>query len=85
LKNTPISSLGYIILAGTEPDQGAVIARNRFGAAHVDTLNNSTGKWFLVQTNNDHWEDHGCYNRCAAATAKLNQIGQDAINDENLR
>lgn len=43
-----INALGYIILAGTEPGQGAIISRNRFGAAHVDKLDASKGKWYVV-------------------------------------
>lgn len=80
LKSVPISSLGYIILAGVESDQGSIISRNRYNAAHIDTLDNSTGKWFIVQTNNDHWKDHGCYNRCAAATEHMNAVTQERVN-----
>ena len=75
-------SYGYQILAGTKPGQGVVIARNRFGPAHEDHLNET--RWFVVQTNNDHW-DSGCYNRCAAATERMLKIGQDNINQASIR
>ncbi len=43
-----ISSLGYITIAGTEKNQGAVISRNRMNSAHVDQLDTENGKWYVV-------------------------------------
>ena len=68
LRDQPISALGYIILAGREHNEGVIISRNRFSEAHEERLNST--QWFLVQTNNDHW-DTGCFNRCAAATTRI--------------
>jgi hypothetical protein len=48
LKNTEINALGYIILAGTQDDEGVVISRNRKGAAHEDHLNSTSDRWYLV-------------------------------------
>jgi hypothetical protein len=76
LRDTPVDSLGYFILAGTKQGEGVVIARNNFGAAHESFLNSSAGTWFLVQTNNDHWvEPNGCHSRCLAATQHLQALG----------
>ena len=55
LQTGKINALGYIILAGTKDDEGIVIARNRLDTAHVNSLNSTEGKWYVVQTNNDHW------------------------------
>ena len=41
-----INSLGYIIIAGTKNNEGSIISRNRYGPAHVDSLNETT--WYLV-------------------------------------
>lgn len=73
-KSKKVNALGYIILAGTKADEGVVISRNRLNVAHEDKLNVTAGKWYVVQTNNDHW-DGGCYNRCAAAKTHLDGIG----------
>jgi hypothetical protein len=95
LSKTPIDSLGYYILAGTKGDEGVVFSRSNFGVAHEVHLNSSDGTWFLVQTNNDHWLPNGCgnstgfdptsLNRCAAATKRLQDLGQAAVNNVTLR
>jgi N-acylethanolamine-hydrolysing acid amidase len=41
-----VISPGYLIMAGVKDNEGAVISRDRFGAAHVDLL--SEDRWFLV-------------------------------------
>jgi hypothetical protein len=46
LVSTPIIAPGYLILAGTKDYQGAVISRDRLGAAHVEML--SAKNWFVV-------------------------------------
>lgn len=45
-----ISSVGYIILAGTQPGQGVVITRNRFNTDHEDWIieNSNFTKWYVV-------------------------------------
>ena len=67
LSSDSINALGYIILAGIEKNEGVIISRNRFGAAHQDFLNDT--RWYLVQTNSDHWKlGHPCNtSRCGAA------------------
>jgi len=87
LKGTPIDAFGYIVLAGVKEDEGAIISRNRYGAAHVDQLNST--RWFLVQTNSDHWDTvtpgEGCHSRCAAAHENIAKVGQSAMNTTRLR
>lgn len=77
-------SYGYNIIAGTKDEEGAIISRNRFGAAHVDLLDSANGKWFLVQANKDEWKD-GCDGRCKAATDLMNQVGRANITVEKMR
>ena len=83
LREHEISALCYIILAGTKDDEGVIISRNRIGAAHEEHLNAT--QWYLVQTNNDHWVDNGCFNRCASAHANMDAISQENINLKSLR
>ena len=75
LRNTDINALGYIILAGTKEGEGVVISRNRRGPAHEAHLNVNNGTWYLVQTNSDHWNPHGCFNRCESAHTNLDRLG----------
>jgi len=84
LRDVPINGFGYLIVAGTEGDQGVVLSRDRFGAAHEDFLDSANDKWFLVQTNSDHWKD-GCTKRCAATTQGIEDVGRDNINVHTLR
>ena len=56
----PMIASCYIIISGTRPGEGAVISRDRRGAVKpfsngIWKLDVSEGRWFLLQTNNDHW------------------------------
>ena len=58
----PMISSSYIIIAGTKPGEGAVISRDRREAVKpfsngVWKLDNLVGRWYLLQTNNDHWTE----------------------------
>ena len=46
----------YYILGGLKYPDGAVITRNQTGSVDVWKLNDSQYKWYLVETNYDHWE-----------------------------
>ena len=79
---------GYLIVAGKDPGQGAIVTRNSTaaaGGADVFRLNNAHGtdeaggKWYVVQTNTDHWVHASNYpgfhtSRRATATAALDKI-----------
>jgi hypothetical protein len=66
-----VNSDSYVIIAGTKGNQGVVLTRSRYQVLHKDSLSDS--KWFLVQTNSDHWAD-GCTHRCLAATMRLTNL-----------
>ena len=72
-------------MAGTKENEGAIISRNRFDSAHIETLDSQNGKWYVVQTNNDEWKNGGCFNRCSAAKENLDKIGQTNIDISVLR
>jgi len=85
LKTKKINALGYLTIAGTKDDEGVVISRARFGTIHEDKLDTKNGKWYIVQTNNDHWKKDGCFGRCASAHANLDRVGHTAITIDTLR
>lgn len=81
--NTPTIAPAYAILAGTQPGEGAVVSRDRDTAVDVWTL--SDDRWFLVETNDDHWKPPNDDRREAAnhSMSKYTpqSIGADALWD----
>ena len=61
----PLDSPSYIILGGSG-GKGAIVTRER--AVTVDTwrLDRAEGRWFVVQTNDDHWSPPKDIRRAAA-------------------
>eukprot|EP00049_Salpingoeca_infusionum_P009708 m.164954 g.164954 ORF g.164954 m.164954 type:complete len:360 (+) comp14414_c0_seq1:219-1298(+) len=55
LSNVHLMSIEYIIVGGVQANEGAVITRDRNSAADVWRLD-SPNRWFLVETNYDHWK-----------------------------
>lgn len=52
----PLIAPCYIIVGGVGPMEGAVITRDRLAALDIWRLNAIDGRWFLVETNYDHWD-----------------------------
>ncbi len=46
----------YVIVGGIGTRQGAVITRNRASAVDVWKIDAFNGRWYLVETNYDHWD-----------------------------
>lgn len=84
LSQTKINGLGYIILAGTNENEGVVMSRDRMATANENVLNSTNGKWYVVQTNSDHWKD-GCIERCQHAHENLDKVTQEFISHDTLR
>uniref|UniRef100_A0A8D2LXA6 N-acylethanolamine acid amidase n=1 Tax=Varanus komodoensis TaxID=61221 RepID=A0A8D2LXA6_VARKO len=55
LAETPIIADVYYIIGGTTSREGLVITRKRSGPEDIWPLDPSTGGWYLVETNYDHW------------------------------
>lgn len=55
LREEPLIAPCYIIVGGTGSKQGAVITRDRIGAVDLWFIDAFNGRWFLVETNYDHW------------------------------
>ena len=67
----------YIIVGGIHGGEGAVVTRARTKALDVWKLNVSEGRWFLVETNYDHWETPPkSDDRRDPAIKAMNQMGQ---------
>ncbi|XP_023658990.1 N-acylethanolamine-hydrolyzing acid amidase-like [Paramormyrops kingsleyae] len=85
LSKVPIISTVYYIVGGVQPGEGAVVTRDRSGAADVWVLDPLHGQWFRVETNYDHWNPppHGDDRRTPTIKA-LNATGQENINLDSL-
>lgn len=55
LSDKPLIAPCYIIVGGTKPSEGAVITRDRSGAASTMKIDTQSGNWFVLETNYDHW------------------------------
>ena len=55
LRDNTLGAPAYLTVAGSGPYQGAIISRNNYDVAHIESLSQSTNEWFKVQTNDDHW------------------------------
>jgi hypothetical protein len=68
LTESYIIAPSYFIVAGLKGNEGAVITRDRFAVAHLDELTDK--KWFVLQTNDDHWTGV-CTARCSKAIERI--------------
>ena len=60
MKSAPLSAPSYFVLAGVQPGEGVLLTRGR-DAGDVDAyeLQPDAGRWYLVETNYDHWASPG--------------------------
>uniref|UniRef100_A0AC34PW57 Ceramidase n=1 Tax=Panagrolaimus sp. JU765 TaxID=591449 RepID=A0AC34PW57_9BILA len=73
----------YLIISGVKTGQGVIITRNRWAAADIFELNISKGRWFLVETNFDHWKKPGD-DRRESAIRFLTGLKRGFLNDNTL-
>lgn len=84
LSHTTFIAPSYIIVAGTKSGEGAVITRDRISARDVWTLD-PPERWFLVETNYDHWEPPPKDDdRRDPANQHMNKIGRQSISLDTL-
>jgi len=75
----------YFILAGTVPGQGVVVTRNQTATKDLWWVNATEGRWFVAQTNYDHWEKPPWYDdRIAVADAEMKAMGFNNVTLPNL-
>ncbi|CAI4232321.1 unnamed protein product [Auanema sp. JU1783] len=80
--STPLISPSYIILGGMSNYEGVVISRNRMKAFDIYTL--SKDRWYLVETNFDHWKKDGDKRRTTAQAA-LDKVGRSNLHSQYLQ
>ncbi|XP_065188773.1 N-acylethanolamine-hydrolyzing acid amidase-like [Sycon ciliatum] len=56
LSTTPLIAPVYLIVGGVTPGQGAVITRDQLGAIDTYYLDADKGRWYVLETNYDHWK-----------------------------
>ena len=82
---SPLIAPCYLIVAGTEPREGVVITRGRKEAVDLWWLKPEQGRWYLVETNYDHWKPvPSDDDRRGVAEKALNQTGRADITPATL-
>ena len=66
LSNHPLIAQVYLTISGAAPGEGCVITRNMTAADDVWCLDAANGRWYVLETNYDHWKPVSC---SAAAVA----------------
>ncbi|XP_020788610.1 acid ceramidase [Boleophthalmus pectinirostris] len=57
LAQTKLLAPAYFILGGNQSGQGCIITRSRELSLDLLELNVKLGRWYVLETNYDHWED----------------------------
>jgi hypothetical protein len=85
LKTVKLAADSYFILAGVNAGEGAIITRSRDPAAGVDVWRlgaDTESKWYLLETNYDHWNKTSpTDNRRAAARRFIDAAGQASFSN----
>lgn len=75
----------YLIVAGVNPGEGVVITKARVSTVNVWRLDLSGNRWFLLETNYDHWvpppKDD---DRRDPGNKAMNAVGQKNINNNTM-
>ncbi|KAI0209794.1 N-acylethanolamine-hydrolyzing acid amidase [Lamellibrachia satsuma] len=75
----------YYIVGGIHRGQGVVITKDRLAPRDIWFLDSNQGRWYLVETNYDHWEEPPTTdNRRIPAMKFMNATGQANIDDRTL-
>ena len=85
LADTPLIAPTYIIIGGTKPHEGVVITRDRTAARDLWRLDAEHGRWYLVETNYDHWQPPPADdNRRDPAIKAMNETTRAGLNATSL-
>uniref|UniRef100_A0A0M3HPV5 N-acylethanolamine-hydrolyzing acid amidase n=2 Tax=Ascaris TaxID=6251 RepID=A0A0M3HPV5_ASCLU len=76
-------SPSYLILGGTKSGEGALITRDRWSAYDVVELDAKKGRFFIVETNFDHWnkDEDG---RRTSAEQNLLAVGIERLDESYM-
>ncbi|XP_074662208.1 N-acylethanolamine-hydrolyzing acid amidase-like [Tubulanus polymorphus] len=85
LSTTRISAPAYLTVGGILPGEGAVITRNHRKAVNVWELDMTINRWFVLETNYDHWKPPPLYDdRRTPGNKAMNDIGQKGFNGTSM-
>lgn len=85
LANTSTAAPVYFILGGVNPGEGVVITKGRLAADDIWRLEPASGRWYLVETNYDHWTTPPpTDNRRDPAIKAMNKMGWTNISKSAL-
>lgn len=87
LAEGPLVNPAYFIVGGVQSGEGAVISRGRDRAVDVWKLSEQTSdtKYFLLQTNYDHWEAPPTYdNRRDPGIQHMKAVGQTNVDSKSV-
>jgi N-acylethanolamine-hydrolysing acid amidase len=80
VESAHLDAPAYIIMGGTG-GQGAIVTRERETTADTWMIDAAAGRWFLVETNDDHWKPPQDIRR-DAANAHMNATAPAALTQE---
>ena len=81
----PLIDPCYFIVGGTQPGEGIVITRGRWNAIDLWWLKPRQGRWYLLETNYDHWTSPPPTDiRREVAEKAMNRTGRANINPVTL-
>ncbi|XP_045196944.2 N-acylethanolamine-hydrolyzing acid amidase-like [Mercenaria mercenaria] len=85
LSYTATAADAYFIMGGAKEGEGAIITKGRLAPDDVWKLDPASGRWFLVETNYDHWTTPPpSDNRREPAIKAISALGQKNISVMNL-
>ena len=75
LTSHPLIAQVYLTISGAAPGEGCVITRNMTGADDVWCLDVPNGRWYVLETNYDHWKPViPSHSRLAPAPTRAAQV-----------
>lgn len=85
LAQTKLLAPAYFILGGNQSGQGCIITRSRVQSLDLFEINLKLGRWYVLETNYDHWEDPFFLDdRRTPAMKCMNQTTQNNISIKTL-
>ncbi len=75
----------YLIIGGLKGNEGAILTHNRTCAIDVWRLNSTSKRWYILETNYDHWQPPPSDDdRRDPANKMMTSLGQDKLNMDSL-
>ena len=81
----PLIAPCYLIMGGVNSGEGAVITRGRKAAVDVWRINTLQGRWYVVETNYDHWKPAPSSDTCLdTATNAMENMMRDSVGVQEI-